>query len=117
MFKRCNVCRHEWIHRLDFIQDPDIKVIGYQANFQDLKAGLIYFNHRCRSTLAIPADAFADLYQGPVFQESKFQTDACPGYCLHKNVLKPCPAACECAYVREILQMFGGYSPGTAPGK
>ena len=106
MFKKCALCKHIWNTRQDFIADQDIEVIGYQANFIELKSGLLYFNHSCKSTLAIPVDLFADLYSGPMFKERQTGTENCPGYCLHKQALNRCPAECECAYVREIIQLF-----------
>ena len=52
----------------------------------------------------IPAGNFKDLYDGPVFKDRLLSTEQCPEYCLHEDQLDPCPAKCECAYVREILQ-------------
>jgi hypothetical protein len=28
-----------------------------------------------------------------------------PGYCNDREILNPCSEACECAYVREIVQI------------
>jgi hypothetical protein len=39
-------------------------------------------------------------------EERKTGTEECPGYCLHQDELQPCPARCECAYVREIIQII-----------
>ena len=108
MFKQCSVCRQQWPTRQDFIVDQDLRFIGYQANFLELKAGLFYFNHHCKNTIALSADLFVDLYDGPLFAEAKTGTDECPGYCLKKEVFKPCQAECECAYIREIIQLFNG---------
>jgi hypothetical protein len=108
MFKECNVCRHVWATCQEFVDDPGVSVIGYQVNFKNLETGLLFFNHTCKNTIAISADAFADLYDGPIFQEAKTETDECPGYCLDKEELRPCPLECECAYVREIIQLFKG---------
>ena len=106
MFKNCNNCDKIWPTRQDFIVDRDITIVGYQANFKNLEAGLLYFNHSCKNTVALPAELFADLYDGPIFTEPKTGTDACPGYCLNKEELRPCGAECECAYIREIMQLF-----------
>ncbi len=105
-FKECVNCSHRWQTREEFLADQDIHAIGYQANFVALEKGLFLFNHSCHSTLSIEVHAFADLYQGPIFQDRVTGTDSCSGYCLHRNILKPCPAKCECAYVREILQVL-----------
>lgn len=106
MFKQCNVCQHKWLTRDAFIADPDITIIGYQANFDDLEAGHLFFNHSCNNTIVLPTDRFSDLYNGPVFSGPKTGTDECPQYCLKKGELTPCRTECECAYVREIIQLF-----------
>lgn len=107
-FKKCPLCDFEWESRDVFLDDPDISLIGYQARFRDLTEGLFYFNHSCNGTMAIPVNAFTGLYEGPVFEERKTGGEECPGHCLYKESLEPCPAECECAYVREIIQVIKG---------
>ena len=108
MFKQCKVCGHKWSTCRDFIADQDIMIVGYQVNFKNLEAGLLYFNHSCKNTITLSADLFVDLYDGPIFSEPKTGTDECPEYCLNKKELRQCRAECECAYVREIIQLFKG---------
>ena len=104
IFKICPGCNTIWETRQDFLDDPDVKITGYQANFEFLKEGLFFFNHlHCRSTIAVRTGLFHDLYQGPIFRERKTGEDDCPRYCLRKTEMRACPAKCECAYVREIL--------------
>ncbi len=69
------------------------------ANHPRYTPGLV----KLGTTLAIPAEAFTDLHRGPIFHERLKGAPACPDTCLHQDNLKPCPAACECAYVREVL--------------
>jgi hypothetical protein len=102
-FKTCTKCGHVWPERENFLVDPDLRLVGYQVNFENLKAGLFLFNHGCGTTLAIPAEAFTDLHRGPIFHERLKGAPSCPDICLHQDNFKPCPAACECAYVREVL--------------
>ena len=105
-FKRCTCCPNkEWRTRDDFLSDPDIVLIGYQTNFEELKAGFFLFNHSCHTTLSVKVELFLDLYDGPVFRERATGGPDCLGYCLHRSALMPCPAQCECAFVREILQI------------
>jgi hypothetical protein len=105
-FKKCSLCGHRWQSRNDFLKDPSTDMIGYQVNFDQLNLGLFLFNHlACRTTLAIPAGNFKDLYNGPVYSERLLGTKECQEYCLHEDQLDPCPAKCECAYVREITQV------------
>jgi hypothetical protein len=90
-------------------------MIGYQPLFEKLTAGLFLFNHSCGTTLATPAEAFQDLYDGPIFTERLNGTEECGGHCLHEDDLGPCPAKCECAYVREIMQVILNWpKPGLA---
>ena len=80
--------------------------MGYQASFVNLVAGLFLFEHSCMTTLAIPAVEFTDLYEGPVFDRNMMGSDQCEGHCLHEEDLDPCPAQCECAYVRDVLHQI-----------
>ncbi len=106
MFKECSKCKHVWESREEFICDTGIKLIGYQVHFEDLALGFFLFNHSCGTSLAIRAGVFRDLYAGPVFTERKTGLSDCPGYCLREDSLEACPSHCECAYVREIIQIL-----------
>jgi hypothetical protein len=104
-FKKCTFCGHLWQSREDFLDDSATDIIGYQVNFDNIHLGLFLFNHlTCGTTLGIHAAEFKELYNGPVYKERLLGTDHCPEYCVHENQLEPCPAKCECAYVREIIQ-------------
>mgnify|MGYP006971722401 CR=1 FL=1 len=106
-FKVCPSCRHVWATRGDFLSDPAVSVVGYQAHFVSLELGLFYFNHdvpECGTTLSLPAQAFLDMYAGPLFTERQTSGPNCPGHCLHDDDLEPCPRRCECAYVRTVLR-------------
>jgi len=105
-FKKCTCCGFSWLSREQFLCDTQVELVGYQVNFNNLRLGFFLFNHlTCKSTIAIAAGRFIDLYNGPVFAERLTGSDSCPGYCLHDDILQPCTARCECAYVREILQV------------
>lgn len=106
IFKQCSNCGFEWLTREQWLRDPLLELVGYQVSFKALKTGILLFNHRCRTTLALYASDFEDLYDGPVFKERATGTDDCPGYCLHQDNLAPCPARCECSYVRNIIQLI-----------
>jgi len=105
-FKVCSMCKTVWHQRNDFLADPTIRAIGYMANFQNLELGLFFFNHEtatCRTTLVIDAYHFTDLSEGPTHTQRLTGTADCPSFCLHKDEMRPCPAECECGYVREVL--------------
>lgn len=104
-FKQCPNCAQTWQNREEMLADPQVFIIGYQAHFQELEIGLFLFNHSCGTTFSIEARRFIDLYNGPVFKERKTGSPDCMGYCLKRDCLQPCPAKCECAYVRELVQI------------
>jgi len=105
-FKICSRCGFVWTGRAPFLGDPTLHLIGYQVHFEELSAGLFLFNHNCGTTLSVPAIEFQDLYAGPMFTERLTGTEGCQESCLHDDDLRPCPAKCECAYVREVLQVI-----------
>jgi len=103
------MCKTVWPERELFLADPDIEMIGYQPDFDDLMEGLLYFNHNkpnCGTTLSFTVHQFADMYDGPVYADHKTGGPECPGFCLYKSNLEPCPALCACAFVREIIQIL-----------
>lgn len=105
-FKKCS-CGKSWESREEFLVDPQVDVAGYQVSFQNLKEGFFLFNHllaSCRSTMSIQAGQFFDLYKGEVFTARLEGTASCTGLCFHRDDLNPCPAQCECAFVRNILR-------------
>jgi len=106
MFKECTKCKYIWDSREEFICDTGIELIGYQVHFQDLALGFFLFEHSCGTSLAIRAGEFRDFYTGQVFSSRKTNTADCSGYCLHEDNLETCPSQCECAYVREIMQIL-----------
>lgn len=109
VFKKCPLCGFTWDTRDAFLSDPCVTLIGYQACFTDLTAGYFLFNHSCEGTLAVVVEEFVDLCTGPMYKERATGTAACPQYCLHQDELAPCPARCECAFVREIIQRVRGW--------
>ena len=106
MFKQCSMCNCEWDLRDDFLADPEITYLGYQIHFEDLETGWLMFNHSCGTTLAFPVSIFSNLYSGPVFAESLNATSECPGFCAKSKSMAPCPQQCECAYIREVIQII-----------
>lgn len=115
-FLTCSMCKAVWKTREDFLTDPAIRLAGYQAYFEQLTLGLFLFNHLvCGTTLSIHAERFKDLYTGPIFDHRATGTEECPGHCLNQKNLDPCPVRCECAYIREILQMVRHIEEHKAP--
>jgi hypothetical protein len=100
------MCGQKWKTRKHFLSDSNISLIGYQSRFDELELGIILFNHTCKTTLSIYAKFFTDLYKGEIFPDRKTGSEECSGFCLNESNLSPCPAKCECAYIREVLQII-----------
>lgn len=56
--------------------------------------------------MVLQAKDFLDLYSGGKYSERRTGQEDCPGYCLEKDQLDRCEVICECAFVREVLQII-----------
>ena len=55
-FKQCPCCTHTWQTRDEFLGDENLRLIGYQPDFDSLEFGLFLFTHEvksCGSSLAM----------------------------------------------------------------
>lgn len=107
-FQTCPCCSRAWPTRDQFLADPALMLNGYQADFERLESGLFLFTHlvpECKSTMAVEAVEFMDVYQGPRYAERRTGQAECPGYCLERDQLARCDALCECAFVREVVHI------------
>ena len=105
LFSECQSCHEIWRNYHDFLSDPLITLKGYQVSFKNLRAGQFIFNHSCGASMSVPVGSFVHLYDGPIYEERATGSDKCPEYCLRPEELCSCPVECECAYVREVLQI------------
>ena len=111
-FKICPGCGKIWNTQDDFLSDPELKIIGYKADFEKLDYGMFFFNHlqeACRSTITIEVLGFKNLYTGPVYTAKRSGLPECLGYCLKEDQLERCKEHCECGYAREIIQTIKGF--------
>ncbi|MBU0681290.1 MAG: hypothetical protein KKD73_07700 [Proteobacteria bacterium] len=108
-FKICPCCATVWQNREDFLEDSSLEINGYAPDFDHLLEGLFFFTHHvggCFSTMTLKANTFAELYIGMKYQEHKTADADCPRYCFNKEELRRCEELCECAYVREIVDII-----------
>ena len=111
-FKTCSYCNVEWLSRDTFLNDQDIRLVGYQPHYKNMEEGLFLFNHlQCNSTLSVISQKFRDLYTGPFYavnklDEEQLNYDDCPDFCLFKNKMKGCLQQCERAFVSEVIQVI-----------
>ena len=103
VFKRCSTCDREWSTRDEFLHDPEVVLVGYQSTFTVTEPGLFLFNHSCDSTIAIDADAFADMYGEEIRQSCEAHLDNHPEYCCKGMTGEDEPKACICKFSRTIV--------------
>ena len=111
-FKKCGRCGRVWKTREDFLIDRNLVFTGYQINLLDITNGLFLFNDDldgCETTLAVQVQLFTDLYNGKIAPIRKIGLTECEGRCLNEHDLETCQADCECAYIREIMQVIKKY--------
>jgi hypothetical protein len=109
LFKTCSMCDAHWDSIDSFLADRSLSFNGYQANFGMLDEGIFFFTHnkeKCGSTLGIKVWAFASLFSGIKYSQSKQLSAECPRYCLDQKNLGRCSAECENAFAREISQII-----------
>lgn len=109
IFKQCPCCCFTWASREEFLSDPNLEINGYQVDFKTLERGMFFFTHNvesCHSTMTIMMGAFRDLYSGKTYKDNKALLEECPRYCIDEKQLARCDALCECAFVREIIQLI-----------
>jgi len=113
-FKGCSMCGHRWPSRVDFLDDPQVTLVGYQLVSDDPVDGLLLFNHTCGTTLALELSHFADLYRGLTYSRRLANTDSCQRHCTSESDLQRCTNECACAWTREVLQIVRDWP--TPPG-
>jgi hypothetical protein len=106
--KNCKCGGAEWKTRDEFLKDESVKLTGYEANLDTPALGVLLFNHACGAVIPMHAEHFKDLHNGTKFTERKTGSKECPRYCHDKNELSPCTEQCECAWVREVIQLIRG---------
>ncbi len=110
-FKICTKCAYTWRVIDDFLKDPFICLVGFQASFDETESGLYLFNHipeenHCATTLAVEVETFLSLYRGTMFTDIKFKSPQCEGHCTRVEDLSQCRVECKNAVAREIMQAF-----------
>ena len=109
IFKLCNKCKTEWKTRDDFLNDPNIEMIGFMANNDNYTKGAYLFTHRlpddsCNTTIGLFVYSFLDMYKGELFDTLKMGMEECSGSCVTISELGNCSAHCRNAVAREIMQ-------------
>lgn len=114
-FKTCPKCSKSWDTLNDFLTDSSIYLNGYQVNLKSLETGMLLFTHiveECKTTMSIYVKNFSSMYSGARYAENKALSPECPRYCIEEKRLDRCDAHCECAFVREIIDIISNMPKG-----
>jgi len=108
VYKICPKCGYEWQTQLDLLSDPTLYILGFQAAFTENDEGLILFNHilengQCNTTFSLKVSDFKNLYDGPSYDDIKYEKDECSGFCKKIENISRCNAKCKNANARDII--------------
>ena len=108
-FKSCGSCRYEWADWREFVSDPHLRPIGLQAITSVPDSNLLVFEHRCGSTVSVPARRLRDLMPGADDKSDlplKFGKADCEGHCKSIEDLRYCQEPCINARDRSLLLLL-----------
>ncbi|MGD0309901.1 MAG: hypothetical protein ABSC02_11500 [Acidobacteriota bacterium] len=108
-FQKCGSCGQMWNQWPDFIFDPAVRLLGFQAMPGLPDANLVIFVHCCGSTISILAQRLRHILPGPEQAgdlPSLFDTDMCNQYCRFIESLEACDRPCVNARDRRLILML-----------
>ncbi len=98
-FQKCGSCSKSWKLWSDFVLDPGIRLLGFQAIAEFPDANLIVFEHRCGSTISILAKRlrpmFPEIQSEPAVSQVLYDSEACNQYCRHIENIELCDRPCD----------------------
>lgn len=83
--------------------DPGVKVKGMGFEDGNPNTTLIYFNHSCGTTFAIPVDHFRKHLEENVPEFNLAACDLCPGSCNSLEDMSECDQDCQHAPYRRLM--------------
>jgi len=108
-FKTCGSCRKSWEHWQDFVLDPGVRLLGFQAIENLPDANLVVFEHKCGSSISLLAkrlrhllDDHSDRERLPVLLGS----DVCRKHCRLIEDLEACDRPCANSRDRRLIQLL-----------
>lgn len=108
-FQICGACKQAWPTWEDFVVDPAIRLLGFQAVIANADLNLLIFEHRCGSSVSILARRLRHLL--PVQEAERpsamlFGTSDCHGHCRFLANLEMCDSPCVNAHDRRLILMI-----------
>jgi hypothetical protein len=104
VFKACPSCGRVWTDCEKLLEDPDIRLLGFQRSADETRAGMLLFQHRsCGTSLAVSIKAFEDVIPMPVYSWAKCYRTPAPEFCSAANHNIACPLKCTCEFAYVLL--------------
>ncbi len=106
LFKVCNGCGKRWQTAEQFILDPSLQLVMYQAVFGEVEYGLFVLTHdvpECQSSISVSVGMFRGLVPRD-HQESGFLDPKCEDRCFSQMDLAPCNVDCSMKWARDVMQ-------------
>jgi hypothetical protein len=105
-FQKCGSCGRVWDEWKEFILDPGVHLLGFQAIATLPDANLLVFDHRCGSSISVLAKRlrhlFPDLDEEPL-PASIYDSETCNHYCREIENLETCDRSCANARDRRMI--------------
>ncbi len=105
-FQVCGACKRAWVRWDEFIQDPAIRLLGFQFLGPEHSFNLLVFEHACGSSISVLARRLR--YLLPQLESESplpvlFGTDECRGHCRFLEDLDACGAHCSNVRDRALI--------------
>ena len=106
-FKTCSKCGFVWPERASFLIDPNLRLIGYQADFEELMAGIFLYSTTFAKRLSPLEQTTSKIYTTArcLLKGWKAVTSAGVTVCT-KMIYAHIPRNVNVQYVREIVQVI-----------
>ncbi len=108
-FQRCGSCGELWKDWRDFVLDPRIRLIGFQAFPSLPDANLLIFEHRCGSSVSVQARRLRHLLPDSMQAldlPNLFGSDTCNQHCRSLENLSACDRSCVNARDRQLVLLL-----------
>jgi hypothetical protein len=106
MFRTCGMCGRVWETCEQFLEDPEIHLIGLQVMGDLPDANVVVFEHVCGTSVSVLAHRLHDLL-GPVADGEwplalLYGSKDCHGLCIDVGNLDGCDRLCRNAFDRRV---------------
>lgn len=108
-FKTCGSCRKAWEQWQDFVLDPAVRLLGFQAIESLPDANLLVFEHKCGSSISLLAKRLRHILPPPGEEDRLpvlFGSDICREHCRLVKDLEACDRPCANSRDRRLAQLL-----------